>query len=163
MVVYVEHNLRPQAKPIEYEISGSGCWEVTSHPIDEWGYIRLKRDGRSIRAHRHVYALEHDVIPPDMVIRHMCDNPLCINPDHLEVGTHQDNMDDRQSRGRWRGNSQRGSDNPASKLTESDVLDIYNSDSKHVELARLYGVSKHMIGYIKSGRKWGWLTNAGKR
>ena len=64
------------------------------------GYGRVKRDGKAIRAHRYAWERENGPIPDGMVVRHKCDNPPCVNPDHLEVGTHQDNVDDMIARGR---------------------------------------------------------------
>lgn len=69
------------------------CWEWTG-ARDENGYGRIRHEGEKARAHRLVYEITHGPLPEDLFIRHRCDNPPCVNPAHLEPGTHQDNMDD---------------------------------------------------------------------
>lgn len=89
------------------------------------------------------------------VARHRCDNPLCVNPRHLEPGTHQDNMDDMRLRGRVK--AARGSKCHLSKLTEADVLNIRRLLSYGVlisDIARIYAVSSTAISGIKKGRTW---------
>lgn len=76
-----------------------GCWEWTGN-ADGQGYARFKVDRVTHFGHRYSYELHHGPIPEGLVVRHKCDNPPCVNPDHLEIGTHQDNMNDMIARGR---------------------------------------------------------------
>lgn len=76
-----------------------GCWEWTANALKS-GYGRFKLDGKQMYAHRVAYELMVGLIPPGVKVRHKCDNPPCVNPDHLELGTHADNMRDRDERGR---------------------------------------------------------------
>lgn len=82
-----------------------GCWEWTG-PKDKDGYgtIALVTEGmrRTYRTHRVAYQIWRGPVPDQAVVMHACDNPRCINPDHLRVGTHADNMADKMSRGRHR-------------------------------------------------------------
>lgn len=82
-------------------MSGCWLWLGTATPnrrgVD---YGRLSVQGRSVRAHRYSYEAHKGAIQPGLNICHSCDNPLCVNPDHLFAGTHQDNADDRERKGR---------------------------------------------------------------
>ena len=89
-------------------VSESGCWLWTaavsgqSSSGNQYGYIQVgtKKQPQLKRAHRLSYELFVGDIPDGMLVRHKCDNPLCVNPDHLELGTHQDNMSDMAERDR---------------------------------------------------------------
>lgn len=87
----------------KYQIKGDGCWSW-SGAKDGNGYgILSSRRGRGFypeKAYRVSYELSNGVIPEGLCVRHSCDNPECTNPDHLEVGTHKDNMQDKSKRGR---------------------------------------------------------------
>jgi hypothetical protein len=77
----------------------SGCWLWTS-TVSTRGYGLFKLDRRQQFAHRVAWSLANDrEIPQGLVVRHRCDTPTCVNPDHLELGTHADNAKDRDSRG----------------------------------------------------------------
>ena len=89
-----------------YVVTTSGCWEW-SRSRTAAGYGKMTRDGRGgwMLAHRASY--EHFVgpIPQGLVVMHMCDNPPCINPEHLRVGTTAENLADMRAKGRWRNGS----------------------------------------------------------
>lgn len=83
-----------------YSANGeTGCWEWTGHSYPN-GYGVLKVFGSDVSAHRYSYELHKGPIPVGMCILHSCDNKKCINPDHLRVGTHQENMREAAIRGR---------------------------------------------------------------
>lgn len=139
-----------KCKPILYEISENGCWECVSHHRDKDGYARLTREDKHIYLHRYVYTLEIGEIPEGFVVMHTCDNPCCFNPNHLEIGTVIDNTLDKV-------NKQRqclGVTNGRSKLSESDVIEIRNSDKSGPKLAEKYGVSHQVIYRIKNNQRW---------
>jgi hypothetical protein len=85
----------------------SSCWIVSFKDRSGGGHRRINIDGRSIGAHRASYEEFRGPIPEGMLVCHSCDTPECINPEHLWLGTHEDNMRDMHSKGRWRRKSPR--------------------------------------------------------
>lgn len=77
------------------------CWLWTGKPhrADAWGYGRVSACGKTIKAHRFAYILAYGAIPDSVLVRHSCDNPMCVRPDHLMLGTDQDNVQDKVSQG----------------------------------------------------------------
>ena len=122
-----------------------------------YGYTQFM--GRQFLAHRLAYAL-NEMVHPDglkgVVIRHKCDNPSCINVDHLEPGTTQDNTDDKVERGRHLFGELVGN----SKLTREQVLKIQSfyvprsQGNNQYQLAARYGVSQSQISQILAGKRW---------
>lgn len=93
-------------------------------------------------------------IPEGLLIRHKCDNPPCIKPDHLELGTHADNQADKVQRGR----SLRGSANPGARLSEAQVRAIkarLHEGQAQVTIAAAFGVGTSTISRIRCGKSWG--------
>ena len=102
--LFAEPNSGNRAGPVEgrltYEVSPSGCWLFTGGYLDEAGYGAMTHKGKWTRTHRIAYEVWVGPIPPEKYVLHGCDNPTCINPAHLRVGTHRDNLDDMVERGR---------------------------------------------------------------
>jgi len=107
-------------------------------------------------AHRVAWVKAKGPIPEGMQVLHGCDNPPCWNVEHLFLGTHQDNMRDRNAKGRQ--GRPRGSTNGNALLDEDKVREIkaYLSQDRYslAELADMYGVVKPTIVHIKMGRTW---------
>lgn len=82
------------------EVNERGCWVWQGFCCPEWGYGFTSYRNRSMRTHLVMWKILRGDIPKGMVIRHNCDNPPCINPDHLQIGTVRDNVHDRLKRGR---------------------------------------------------------------
>lgn len=134
-----------------------GCWEWQGYR-DRQGYGHLSRkvDGPML-AHRFAWLQFNGSIPAGAVIRHICDNPPCCNPDHLLIGTQADNIADRQRRGRHRPGRFPGEAHPMHRLTELTVLDLrrrYADGESAVSLARECGISPDWMRRIASGRAW---------
>lgn len=126
------------------------CWEWkgNAHPT---GYGKFWEGDRTVYAHRFSYALAHGLtadLPLD--IRHSCDNPRCVNPAHLSLGTAQDNANDRVSRGR----SLKGERHNLAKLTAEQVKFIRNSNMSNLRLRMMFGVAKSTISAVKNGQNW---------
>lgn len=114
------------------------------------GYGCLTIDGKLIAAHRASYERFIGKIPDGMLVCHKCDNPLCVNPGHLFLGTHKDNTADMMAKGRNR----HGNGVGTSKLTDDAVRAIREDTRGPSELARAIGVSKATISKIKNGKAW---------
>jgi hypothetical protein len=143
-----------KTKEIEYEVDANGCWNCTSHRKDEGGYPTITRNYKTRKLHRYMYQQEYGGIKNGLFCLHKCDNPACINPKHLYLGTHQDNMNDRSERGRNR--IMKGEKHGRAKLDNEKVLKIraLNGVLFHREIAIMFGVSRSLIGLILQRRNW---------
>lgn len=139
--------------------AGDGCWLWRGAKTElGYGFLTVSR-GKQVGAHRFVYENMVAKIPDGMHLLHKCDNPTCINPGHMRVGSHADNMHDMFSKGRNKvgpGFSYlRGAKHPMAKLSETDVTAIRNAPGeKSKALASRYGVSVWTIQNIRAGRNW---------
>ena len=116
------------------------------------GYGR-RRDGQ--RMHRWVWEQANGPIPPGLVVRHKCDQPLCYRLDHLALGTHGDNVRDTQERGHHVPPPvMQGERNPAAKLTAEQAEAIRASDASDLDTANEYGVSRSLVRAIRQGKLW---------
>ena len=144
-----------QRKPIDFIINDNGCFICTSHARSK-GYPLSWFDGKKTRLNRFVYQQMFGEIPEGHVIRHKCDVRECINPEHLETGTHKDNVHDAIERSRRL--PIKGEKNKNSKLKETDVIEIKkalrNKTHSNYKLAEIYGVSDMTIRKIKKGTMW---------
>lgn len=136
----------------------AGCWEWTGY-LDKGGYGNLVIDNRQEKVHRVSWALHHGAIPDGMIVCHHCDNPACVRPDHLFLGTHQDNMTDKVNKGR--AVCMRGSNNGNSKLTADIVRSIRaraaHGTETHESIALSVGVDRATVSSIVRRISWAWL------
>ena len=109
---------------------------------------------RTVLAHRMAYLLRHGDISDGAIVCHKCDNPKCCNPDHLFLGTHKDNMDDMDKKGRRVVVHVPGELNPNSRITTEDVTAIRNSDLSCRKLAEQFDISKTQVSRIKRNLAW---------
>lgn len=128
------------------------CWEWLGLRFNQSGYGRFSIKGTSIPAHRAMMLLLHGDISADIQVCHTCDNPPCVNPNHLWLGSPLENTRDKISKGRDRYLC--GGHNHISKLTEEIVRDIRKSTVSHRELARQLGVDEGAIRQARSGKTW---------
>lgn len=133
----------------------NGCWSWIGAKCRKTGYGSLQIDGTGRRAHRFSYELHHGPIPDGMVVMHACDNPGCVNPAHLSLGTNQDNVDDKMAKGRHRG--PRGELSGSARLTRADVVRIRAERRTCNVWAAELGVSPKTIADARSGRTWAHL------
>lgn len=131
-------------------LAENGCWEWQRGGRAGYGQMQYKK--KTEGAHRVSYQVYHGTIPHGMVVRHMCDNPSCVNPDHLLIGTVADNVADREIRRRRQ--PRVGEEVGNSKLTTADVKYILSSSEKGCVLARRFNVSDAHISRIRRGLVW---------
>lgn len=128
------------------------CWLWTG-PLNAKGYGQFKATVAGLdywSAHRISWAIHKGEIPEDMHVLHNCDNPWCVNPDHLRLGTNQENVDDKKRNGR----QLCGERMNTSKLTPAEVQEIRLSSESNAELGRRYGINPDNVKKIKNGTNW---------
>ena len=136
--------------------NGTRCWEWTAFR-DKDGYGKLWLPGMSRGVHRISYELHFEDIPKDTLVLHHCDNPACCNPQHLFLGTHQDNMSDKVHKGRQTSKEKHG----MHKLSAEQVEEIRKrqrrfargGDSSY-KLAKEFGVNQAHISDIVNYKVW---------
>lgn len=133
---------------------GASCWVWTASKNRE-GYGHFGFRGSTHLAHRVSWILYRGEIENNLCVLHHCDNPSCVNPGHLFLGTRLDNMRDCARKGRK--NPQRGEESPCAKLTSKDVISIKQKRKAGMstrKIAEDYGVSSSTISMITTGRNW---------
>jgi hypothetical protein len=133
------------------------CW-VWKARRDACGYGQILFQRRGLRAHRLSWELKNGAIPRGMLVCHRCDNPPCVNPAHLFLGTHTDNMRDMRRKGRGRTPALEWERHPACKLHRCHVEAIRRLDESGVfsrsEIAELFETTSGNIGLIVRGVTW---------
>jgi hypothetical protein len=147
----------PFAERFWAKVDQSGeCWLwIGGFSQDRYGKIKLPgRNGATVRAHRAAYVLANGEIPNGQLVCHRCDNRACVNPAHLFLGSHRDNVDDMVAKGR----QTLGEVNGRAKLSASSVAEIRdllkNTSLRPTAIAPMYGVSPTAICRISAGRTW---------
>lgn len=130
----------------------TGCWLWTGATCQQgYGFIKRK-DGVQLRAHRVAYELAYGHIPAGLQVCHRCDNPRCVRPGHLFLGTARDNAADMVAKGRAARNA--GERNGAARLTRLQVAQIRAAAEPYALLAKRFGVTPAAIGLIKRHERW---------
>lgn len=138
------------------KVHPNGCWFLQMAPCCRAGHILLGRRGRRVYAHRHAYALAFGRIPKGRVVRHVCDDPACIYPGHLIIGTQRANVGDAVARERRNAFGRQ-------RVQLSQVNDIrcrFEAGERQVDLARSFGVSKGCISAIVHRKAWNGTSQA---
>lgn len=128
----------------------SGCWLWGQRVDSNDGYGRFRfgtpgKDGRQPfdRAHRVSWKIYNGEIPSEKCVLHKCDNRICVNPDHLYIGTRKNNRDDCVEKGRF-----------PKALSEGQVLHIRKKLMSQVGYAKLYGVAKSTVAHAQMGKSY---------
>lgn len=131
---------------------GHGCWEWQG-ARDGYGYGALSVNGRVELAQRFAWEITHGPISAGFVVRHKCDNPPCVRPDHLELGTRRDNQQDMVQRGR----SARGEKNHLARMTADLVVEVRHLAAAGVSIAeieRRTGISYNALHCAITRKTW---------
>lgn len=137
-----------------------GCWLWDGSKNHKgYGTFSMGKDGmdRTVLAHRFAWESENGPIPDGMCVLHRCDNPSCVRPDHLFIGTDADNAVDRDSKGRGGGKKRRGVSNGRTHLTDDDVAAIrrrFRSGEFQRVIAASFGVAQTTISRIVREEVW---------
>lgn len=118
------------------------------------GSIALPNTRKSANASRVSWELYRGAIPAGICVLHKCDNPLCVNPDHLFLGTHAENMADMKEKGR----STAGERSTRAKLTSEMVAEIRSSSHPNKIIANRFGVAPSTVSHIRRGRGWSHIS-----
>lgn len=136
-----------------YKITEAGCWEWQAY-IDHRGYGKMMAFGQQY-AHRVSYILHKGLIPEGLDIMHKCDNTICVNPDHLSVCKHAENMRDmvKKKRSAW------GESHRCAKLTADCVVQLRNGEISVYEAAKKFGTALITAVHARKGITWQHLND----
>lgn len=132
-----------------------GCWLWVGNRGRE-GYGSIWVHGRAVRVHRFSWELHYGTIPHGMYVCHRCDNPSCVNPLHLFLGTHLDNMRDKMSKGRWRGHKICGEAHWNTKIgykRAAEIRELAETMSARA-IGRKFSLSHSAVMSVLNGTRW---------
>lgn len=132
----------------------SECWPWLKRHTTTWGRFRIWR--RPYSAARVAYYIHHRIDPAENCVCHTCDNPICVNPAHLFLGTHADNMRDKMQKGRHV--SSAGEKHGMHKLNEDQVRLIRKSTGSQRAIAKQFGISQRQVFSILHNQSWKHLS-----
>lgn len=133
----------------------TGCWNWTKSISKVNGYASVRRDGKTIGAHRASFeAATGKTLPSNIDACHECDNRRCVNPAHIFEGTRKVNMQDCSSKGRTRTPVMSGEACPSSKLTSEQVIAIRLDTRSQRAIGRAYGVARATIARVRNNMTW---------
>lgn len=152
------HKMQPTEERFWSQVDKRGpdeCWIWTGSPVGNgYGYFTMGR-GHRVYAHRFSYERANGPVPSGLDVLHKCDNPPCVNPNHLYAGTPTENVRDCREHNRL--NPPRGSRSGTARLTEELVIEIrhaHECGQSSASLARQYGVGESTIGNIVNRKTW---------
>lgn len=135
------------------------CWEWQGARTEK-GYGRLSINNRDKRAHRVAWELTYGPIPQGLLVCHHCDNPSCINPNHLFIGTHQDNINDAIKKGfpnGWSSGGQSGEKHPQAKLniiTVKKMRELHKKGMTERKLAKMFHIGRTQAHRVVARIHW---------
>ncbi len=146
-------------KKIDTSAGPDGCWWWVSK-ISSDGYGKFWNGEKEVRAHRVSVEVFSGIDPAGLSVCHACDNPACVNPNHLWVGTHKENMRDMGDKKRYSIPALRGTAHANSRFTEEQVREIraLKGKEKTRDTAKRYGCSQYAVCCIQNRKYWKHVT-----
>lgn len=138
----------------------TGCWLWTGAAMPS-GYGQLIHNNRKLLAHRAMWERHNGPIPPGKNVCHRCDNPRCVNPEHLFIGSQAENLIDMRAKGRGSKpprNDHRGERHPSVKLTEQQAREIRATTGMRKDIAARFNISPTQVHRIQTGKRWAHLS-----
>lgn len=152
-VVKHGHPLTLEEKFWPYVEKTEGCWIWSGTIVEGRGQIGSIRPTKRHKAHRVSWMIHKGDIPTGLLVCHKCDNGLCVNPDHLFLGTTRDNMNDKVRKGRqYRGNRHHNAKLTFEKAQE--MRRLFSAGKTRIELCSIYGVGKEAVANVIFGEAW---------
>jgi hypothetical protein len=145
-------------EPCQYQNLGN-CFICTSHSRGPGGYPFYWWNKQLSHMSRFIWEQMFGEIPDGMQILHKCDTPMCINPEHLFLGTNSDNVLDKMAKHRHRNNTPKGERHWWAKITGEIANKIYRETGSQSKIASEYGVSQSTVSEIKRGTRWKEVIN----
>jgi len=140
-------------------VTPNGCWEWQAATMGKgYGFMKIPGTRNQISAHRLSYLLHYGTLPDDMNVCHTCDNPKCVKPSHLFLGTQKDNQQDMKSKDRHL----YGSRNTVSKLTDEKARQIHklsNQGLSQGKIGKIFGITQGTVWKILKGQRWEHIYN----
>lgn len=144
-------------KKVAITANPDSCWNWTGAKKEQ-GYGIMSINHSIYKAHRISYFLNSGIRPDALFVCHSCDNPLCVNPNHLFLGTHTENMSDMVAKGRADiSGKAKGEKCGRSKLTETQVLEIrklYSTGVEQSEICRQFSIAQASVSLIVNRINW---------
>ena len=141
--IYHRTHHRPLAEKFKYKYvvnEDTGCWDWIGAKTND-GYGKMRNGDKFIYAHRYSASVHIGHIPSGMIVCHRCDNPGCVNPKHLFIGSIKDNMVDKATKGRGNTSHQR--------ISVSVIKSIIDSPLSSYKEAVIHGISSSWVRYIR--------------
>jgi len=137
-------------------VKDGDCWVWTGCQ-HKFGYGRFRTPAATVYAHRWAYELWHGPVPAGKYVLHSCDNPPCVNPDHLRAGSQAENFQEAVDKGRFDYAARKmpvGEQHHAAKLTEADVRAIRAAAGSQRQIGVMYGISQAAVHNIRARKTW---------
>lgn len=135
------------------------CWDWKGYKRKGYGcfQIRINKKNKNFIATRISYFIHNEICPPEKIVLHTCDNPSCVNPNHLRLGTNKENTQDMMCKNRGKQQFKNGKEHIGSKLNEFDVVTIREQFLKGFSQSNLsvkYSVCQSLISRIVNRKLW---------
>lgn len=138
-------------REITWAVDSKGCHVCTSHKPGSSDYPIIERLGRRGHMHRLLYEQRHGLLASGVVVRHTCDNRMCINDEHLIPGSQADNVRDKVERGR--GYAPKWDERSDTKLSDKDVEAIRSSRDSQASLAKRFRINQSTVSRIRARKR----------